>query len=38
MSDGATLLSWFLIGVPGYLILVLCIARIMDLVLRRRDR
>jgi hypothetical protein len=24
--------------VPGYLILVLCIARIMDLVLRRRDR
>jgi hypothetical protein len=31
MSDGATLLYWFLVGMPGYLILALCIARIMDL-------
>jgi hypothetical protein len=36
MSDGATLLSWLLLGMPGYLILVLCFAAIMDHVRRRR--
>ena len=38
MIDGATLLHWFLAGVPGFLILGLCIARIMDVARRRTDR
>ena len=33
-----TLLHWFLAGVPGFLILGLCIARIMDVARRRSDR
>ena len=36
--DGVTLLHWFLAGMPGFLILGLCIARIMDVARRRTDR